>query len=74
MGKAMRLLVASMLALASLAAVAGPTTAEPFACVPTNGGGLDYHSQACVDLSDLDCPVYHESHTDAGHQRTCVPK
>lgn len=42
-------------------------------CIPTNGGGLDYHSHLCVDTSDLRCPVYHESASDWGVRRTCVP-
>jgi hypothetical protein len=45
---------------------------EPL-CIPTNGGGLDYHSFLCVDLGSLDCPVYTEAHTDSGIRRTCYP-
>ncbi len=65
----MRLVLVALLVLASLAVAAPPAAAT---CVPTSGG-MDYHSQACVDLSDLDCPVYHEQHTDWGVRRTCVP-
>lgn len=74
----MRLALAALVALASLALAVVPSVAaadvapEPV-CVPTNGGGLDYYSQACADAGDLRCPVYHESWTDFGHQKTCVP-
>jgi hypothetical protein len=68
----MRLVVASLILLATATALVPGASAEPLACVPTSGGGLDYHSQACVDVSDARCPVYHESWTDFGHQRTCV--
>lgn len=75
-GAGMRLAIAALLSLASLAVAVAPSVAavapEPV-CVPTNGGGLDYYSQACVDAGDLGCPVYHESWTDFGHQKTCVP-
>lgn len=67
----MRLLAAALFLLAVLVVTPG-AGAEPLACVPTNGGGLDYYSQACVDVSDARCPVYHESWTDHGDQRTCV--
>jgi hypothetical protein len=66
----MRLVLASLLVLAALAAA---PSASADACVPTNGGGMDYHSQACVDPSDRKCPVYHEQHTDSGIRKTCVP-
>jgi hypothetical protein len=68
----MRLALAlALLALVTVAAVPGGT-AEPIACVPTNLGGLDYHSEACVDPKNGTCPIYHDRHTDQGVQRTCV--
>lgn len=70
----MRLVLAALLVLATMTAFVPSASAAPEpVCVPTNGGGLDYYSQACVDLSDPDCPVYHESWNDFGYQKTCVP-
>lgn len=68
----MRHALAALLLLGALAVAAPSAVAEPAACVPTSFG-LDYHSQACADPSDTKCPVYHERHTDAGIERTCVP-
>jgi hypothetical protein len=64
----MRLLLA-LLALAALASAPPASAAPEPACAPTNGGDMDHYSEACVDLSDLDCPVYHERPSG----RTCVP-
>lgn len=41
-------------------------------CVPTNGGGLDYYSQACVNPGERRCLVSNEYSTDAGgYRRDC---
>ena len=51
---------------------AAPSAVSPAAvCVPTNGGGLDYHSQVCVDAGDRRCLVLQEYSTDAGYVRKC---
>lgn len=63
------LLTLALLAVA-VPATAGSVAPEPV-CVPTNGGGMDYHSEACVDADNGGCRVWHDRHTGSGFQRTC---
>lgn len=49
------------------------STAQPEStCIPTSGG-LDYPSYLCVDPSNVKCVAYHETTSDWGTRRFCVP-
>ena len=51
----------------------GVTIAAPEpVCVPTNGGGMDYYSQACALDGPRRCLLSHEGSTDyTGYYYTC---
>ena len=44
--------------------------AEPV-CIPTNGGGMDYHSEVCVDADSRTCIVRSRGGNDYGTWDDC---
>lgn len=69
--RTLALLALLALALLSLPAASADDGSDPV-CVPTNGGGMDYHSEACVDADRGGCRVWHESYNEYdGHRYVC---
>ncbi len=64
----MRRLLVLVTTLALLTAVPAGASAPESACVPTNGGDLDHHSEACVDAGERGCRTWH---MDRHGQVTC---